>query len=234
MLPIQPSEFLTAHRCPTLGGLSKIEMVLPEYVEARPHPYLNQILDTNIQFKKGARVVVLPIEKRSADFSEECVSSRTNNDFFRQTLTFSFRKTQVEISNFNRLLENRLVCVILTYQNGEKRYVKNLRFLPRNASGKKQTDKNQYQYTLTGESLHEAPFILSLPAEPQQTYSYNYMGGYGYYFGSKEVIGLFLLGDPQGFQEEEETETRTLNPNDPLGTPPTTESPITSPTTPIL
>lgn len=141
----------------TPGSLKRIVLIDPDDLAAQPDwDVLPSIAD--LEFLPGKGAYDFQDDRLRARL-EDSTDSAEPGDFFTYTLTAQMRLVRAEVEFLRAKTRNRPLHVVVTYYNGEQRYIPNMRVRARADSADRPSGRNGYQFTFTARMLKPAPFL---------------------------------------------------------------------------
>ena len=154
-------ELLSIEEACALGlrGFKKIFLILPEDVQAEirrpqcciPMTSMPTLIDGKAMYQIG-------YDRNTARFLEKKNIANRAGDYFDNSLTFTVKKTRIELDTLSTLLMNRKIHALLIDKENKVKYVKNLRCDDEADSGDK-ANRNEYRFRFTSKSIRKAPSV---------------------------------------------------------------------------
>jgi hypothetical protein len=141
-----------------LNGLKKVFLILPEDVAGETVSHSILPLISLPQLVNGKAMYPVAFDKLSARFLEKKVITAKAGDYYDQTLTFTVKKTRIELDTLSHLLLNRRVHALLVYHDNNTKYVKNLRSEDEADSGDRSA-KNEYRFRFIAKSEYHSAHV---------------------------------------------------------------------------
>lgn len=151
------------HRTP--GGLRDIGIIDPDDVDFMPDQQATANIEA-ITLKPGKRIFLFQQDRFSGQFDYRTATDTRPGDTVNCELKATVRGVALDRDFWIQKILNRRVHVLLTYQDGKQRLMRNARFTATHGSGARLTDRAGYTFSATSRLAKVPPLIdetLTLP-----------------------------------------------------------------------